>query len=309
MKFQEFHAGIKDSGLRIDVFVSGKTGITRSRIQKFLENGSVLVNATQAKQNYRVKAGDVIQVKIPEETHAGLIPEELPLEILYEDAHLIVVNKPAGMVVYPAPGNQKGTLMNALFYHCGKLASAGGPLRPGVVHRLDKDTSGVMVIALTDNAYYSLIEQFRQRTIKRRYIALVYGNMRHDKGEISLEIGRSVSDRKKMSTRTRKGKEAATMWKVIERFGSATLIEARLRTGRTHQIRVHFASVGHPVLGDKTYGGKIELEIKNKEKILFRRQMLHAEVQGFIHPDTNEYLEFSSPVPEDMEKSIIRLRS
>ena len=208
------------------------------------------------------------------------------------------------MVVYPAAGHAHGTLMNALSYHCKKLATVGGPLRPGVVHRLDKDTSGVMVIALNDKAYYNLIEQFKHRTINRRYIALVYGNLREDEGEIALRIGRSESDRKKMSTRVRKGKEAVTRWKVLKRFGNATLVEVRLGTGRTHQIRVHFASIGHPVLGDRTYGKKVEIEAKTRKIILFPRQMLHAELLGFTHPATGEYLEFSSPVPEDMAERI-----
>jgi 23S rRNA pseudouridine1911/1915/1917 synthase len=176
------------------------------------------------------------------------------------------------------------------------------------VHRLDKDTSGVMVIALNDEGYYNLVEQFREKTINKKYIALVYKNLTADEGEISLRIGRSLSDRKKMSTRVKKGKEALTIWRVIERFGNATLIEVKLRTGRTHQIRVHFASMGHPVLGDKTYGKKAEIEVKERKKILFPRQMLHAELLGFIHPVTEKYVEFSASVPEDMSEKIKELR-
>jgi 23S rRNA pseudouridine1911/1915/1917 synthase len=179
-------------------------------------------------------------------------------------------------------------------------------MRPGVVHRLDKDTSGVMVVALDDKAYYDLVEQFKKRTINRKYTTLVYGNIKEDSGEIEMKIGRAVSDRKKMSTRTKRGKEAVTRWRVIERFDAATLIEAKLGTGRTHQIRVHFSAIGHPVLGDKTYGKKVEVEGKRK-KIVFPRQMLHAETLGFIHPVTKEYLEFSSPLPEDMEECIKKL--
>jgi 23S rRNA pseudouridine1911/1915/1917 synthase len=210
------------------------------------------------------------------------------------------------MVVYPAAGHNKGTLLNALAYHCKKLATIGGPLRPGVVHRLDKDTSGVMVVALDDNSYYELIEQFKKRAINRRYITLIYGNIKEDSGEIAMAIGRSTSDRKKMSTKTRQGKEAVTKWKVIKRFGAATLIEAKLATGRTHQIRVHFSTIGHPVLGDRTYGKKTAIEIK-RTKIIFPRQMLHAETLGFVHPVTKAYMEFSSPMPEDMAECIKKL--
>jgi 23S rRNA pseudouridine1911/1915/1917 synthase len=247
-------------------------------------------------------------LSIPEEKIERLIPEPIPLDILYKDDYLVTVNKPAGLVVYPSVGHSHGTLMNALYYHCRKLAAVGGPLRPGVVHRLDKDTSGVMVIALNDEVYYNLVEQFREKTINKKYIALVYKNLTADEGEISLRIGRSLSDRKKMSTRVKKGKEALTIWRVIERFGNATLIEVKLRTGRTHQIRVHFASMGHPVLGDKTYGKKAEIEVKERKKILFPRQMLHAELLGFIHPVTGKYVEFSASVPEDMSEKIKELR-
>jgi len=184
----------------------------------------------------------------------------------------------------------------------------GGPLRPGVVHRLDKDTSGLMVVALDDAAYYSLADQFKQRTINRRYIALIYGNLKEDTGEIALRISRSESDRKKMSTSVRRGKEAVTRWKVLKRFNHAALIEAKLGTGRTHQIRVHFASVGHPVLGDRTYGKKVEVEVKAQKKIMFLRQMLHAERLGFSHPITSKHLEFSSPLPEDMAEKIEELQ-
>ena len=308
MHFQEIVVNISEVGQRLDIFITSKTNITRSQLQKFIEDGSVLVNSRIVSQNYRVKTNDIITLTISDKETESLIPEPIPLEILYKDDYLVVVNKPAGMVVYPSAGHNQGTLMNALSHHCKKLASVGRPLRPGVIHRLDKDTSGVMVVALNDEAYYNLVEQFRQRTITRRYIALVYGNLKEDKGEITLKIGRSQSDRKKMSTRVRKGKEAITRWKALERFSNATLIEAKLGTGRTHQIRVHFASMGYPVLGDRTYGKKVELEVKAKKKILFPRQMLHAELLGFTHPATGKYLEFSSPLPEDMTQKIKELR-
>lgn len=304
MQVKNIEVQISEAGKRIDIFLAKRTGITRSQIQRLITTGNVLVNSKEVSQNYRLKLKDLISINIPDKETEGLMPEPIPLDILYKDNHLVVVNKPAGMVVYPAAGHAHGTLMNALSYHCKKLTTVGGPLRPGVVHRLDKDTSGVMVIALNDKAYYNLIEQFKHRTINRKYIALVYGNLREDEGEIALKIGRSESDRKKMSTRVRKGKEAVTRWKALKKFGNATLVEARLGTGRTHQIRVHFASIGHPLLGDRTYGKKVEIEAKTRKIILFPRQMLHAELLGFTHPATGAYLEFSSPVPEDMAERI-----
>lgn len=290
-----------DAGERLDAFLAKKTGVTRSQIQKLIEKGDVLVNAKPLSQNYKVRVGDEISIKFPEKSVEGLIPEAVPVEILYKDKYLVVVNKPAGMVVYPSAGHSHGTLMNAIAYQCKKLASIGGPLRPGVVHRLDKDTSGVMVIALDDNAYYNLVDQFRQRSIHRRYKALVYGNLKGDSGEITSLIGRSESDRKKMSTKVKRGKEAVTRWKVIKRFDCATLVDVKLGTGRTHQIRVHLASIGHPVLGDRTYGGKTGLVIEGR-KITVPRQMLHAEVLGFKHPASGEYMEFESQLPADMKE-------
>jgi len=302
MQVKNIEVQISEAGLRIDTFLAGKTGITRSQIQKLMAGGHILLNNKNINQKYRLKSKDLISLSIPDKEPEGLIPEPIPINILHKDEHLVVVDKPAGLVIYPAAGHVRGTLMNAVSYHCKKLSTVGGPLRPGVVHRLDKDTSGVIVIALNDKAYYNLVEQFRRRTINRKYIALIYGNLREDAGEISLKIGRSKSDRKKMSTGVSKGKEAVTKWKVAKRFGNATLVDVRLGTGRTHQIRVHFASIGHPVLGDRIYGKKVVIE--NKKKIFFPRQMLHAELLGFTHPATGEYFEFSSPVPEDMAERI-----
>ncbi len=292
-----------EAGERLDIFLAGKTAITRSQIQLLIQQGNVLVNGTPSSRNYRVKPEDAITINQPERETEALIPEPIPVNILYRDDHLAVVDKPAGMVVYPSAGHARNTLMNALAYHCGRLANVGGPLRPGVVHRLDRETSGVMVVALDDGSYYDLVEQFRERSINRKYVALVYGRIKADTGQIAAPIGRSESDRKKMSTRVRRGKEAVTRWKVLERFGVATLLELRLGTGRTHQIRVHLSSIGYPVLGDKTYGRKTEIEI-NKRKKSVPRQMLHAEMLGFKHPVSGEYMEFSSPVPEDMKEVI-----
>ena len=293
----------QEAGQRLDTFLADKTGTTRSQLQRLIGSGNVTVNGAPCNQNYRLKAGDVIALNPPEIETAGLVPEPIAIEILYRDGYVAVVDKPAGMVVYPSSGHAHNTLMNALAHHCKKLAVVGGPLRPGVVHRLDKETSGVMVVALEDGAYYNLVEQFRERSISRRYVALIYGNIKGDTGEIAALIGRSESDRKKMSTRVRKGKEAVTRWKVLKRFGIATLLELRLGTGRTHQIRVHLSSIGYPVLGDKTYGRKTEIEIR-KRRLPIPRQMLHAEMLGFRHPASGKYMEFSSPLPEDMKEVI-----
>jgi 23S rRNA pseudouridine1911/1915/1917 synthase len=210
--------------------------------------------------------------------------------------------------MYPAAGHDRGTLMNAVAFRCGRLASVGGPLRPGVVHRLDRDTSGLVVVALTDEAYYTLQQQFKARTITRNYLTLLYGRLKKSSGEIDAAIGRSRSDRKKMSTRTRTGKTAITRFAVLEEFAQASFVKARLATGRTHQIRVHFASIGHPVLGDRTYGGKTSLEV-GKRIIRIPRQMLHAETLGFIHPVTGKEMLFAAPVPEDMMEILETLRS
>ncbi len=288
---------------RLDAFLADKTGITRSQLQRLIGGGNVIVNGVPCDQNYRLKAGDAIALNLPEKEAEGLVPEPIPIKILYRDEYVAVVDKPAGMVVYPSAGHTHDTLMNALAHHCKRLAVVGGPLRPGVVHRLDRETSGVMVVALDDDAYYDLVEQFRERSINRKYIALVYGNIKSDAGEVAAPIGRSESDRKKMSTRVRRGKEAVTKWKVLRRFGVATLLELRLGTGRTHQIRVHLSSIGYPVLGDKTYGRKTEVEL-HKKRLSIARQMLHAEMLGFRHPASGEYMEFASPMPEDMKEII-----
>jgi 23S rRNA pseudouridine1911/1915/1917 synthase len=308
MPGENFVVQVSEAGERLDMFLAKKTGITRSQIQKLIEKGNVLAGGSTVKPNYKVKVKDLISLIILEDQKEGLVPEPIHLEIPYQDDHVVVVNKPAGMVVYPSVGHSHGTLMNALLYRCGRLAAVGGPMRPGVVHRLDKDTSGVMVIAITDEAYYNLVVQFRERSVHKRYIALIYGNLRDDQGEITLIIGRSESDRKKMSTRVRRGRAAVTRWKVMERFKNSSLIEVTLGTGRTHQIRVHFASIGHPVLGDRIYGKKTEIEGRGKKKVFFPRQMLHAELLGFTHPATGEYLEFSASVPEDMTQKINELR-
>jgi 23S rRNA pseudouridine1911/1915/1917 synthase len=296
-------AGLDDKAKRLDIFVAESIGITRSQVQKLIRERLISVNGNEEDPGYRVRQADTVKIVIPKKSDETLVPENLLLKIFFMDDYLAVVDKPAGMVVYPSAGHTGGTLMNALAHYAPKLASIGGGLRPGVVHRLDKDTSGVMVVALDDITYYDLIDQFKERTIQRKYVALVSARLKEDSGEIKLAIGRSDTDRKKMSTRTRRGKEAMTRWKVLRRLNKATLIEARLGTGRTHQIRVHFAAIGHPVLGDNTYG-KINIVEMPGNKVVIPRQMLHAETLGFIHPHTRQLLEFTSPVPDDMKECI-----
>ncbi len=295
---------------RLDALIAERAGITRSQAKKLIEMGKVLIDGRPpSKAGGRPKAGEVVEVDIPGPESGRLLPEPIELDVRYIDDYLAVVDKPAGMVVYPAAGHAGGTLLNALLYRTGgKHAGVGAPLRPGVVHRLDKDTTGLMVIALEDKTYYGLLEQLKSRSIRREYAALVWGGLRQDEGVISARIGRSRTDRKKMSTRTRHGKEAITSWRVVERFHqAASLVHARLGTGRTHQIRVHFASVGHPVLGDRTYGRKTRLELGGR---IFPvpRQMLHARLLGFTHPVTGEKLEFESPLPQDMAEILGKLR-
>lgn len=307
MKKFTYTAALEEKGTRLDTFISSKSGFTRSHIQKLIRQGLITVNSRKGKTAYMVKEKDSIEVSIPDEREGQLIPEDIPIDIVLENEHIIVVNKPPHMVTHPASGNRSGTLMNAVIARCKELASIGAPMRPGVVHRLDKETSGLIIIAKSDEAYYSLIRQFREREIEKQYIALLYGKLKEDRGEICSAIGRSVSDRKKMSTRTRKGKEAITRFDVVRRFTSATLAKVSILTGRTHQIRVHFASVGHPVLGDKTYGKKTEIRHGSSKIISFPRQMLHASSLKFRHPISGEILELNAPVPEDMETAVEKL--
>lgn len=271
-----------------------------------ITKGLVKLNMSPAIQNYKVKGNDLISIFLQDPVEPSLIPEPLPLKLLYHDDSLVVADKPAGMVVYPSVGHESGTLINGIYYYCKKTASVGMPLRPGIVHRLDKDTSGAIVVALEDNIYYNLIEQFRSRSIKRKYLAIIYGCLKTDTGQISFSIGRSTRDRKKMSVNVSRGKEAITTWKVLKRYEGASLIELRLGTGRTHQIRVHMSALGHPVLGDRVYGSKTSVEI-GKKRYPLNRQMLHAETLGFIHPFKDQYMEFHSEMPEDMQECLYNL--
>ncbi len=296
-----------DMNTRIDSIISVRGNMSRTAAKRLIDMDLVLVNNICVKARYRVRIGDKIHITIPDrEPEDHLIPEDIPIDILWEDEHIIIVNKPPHMVVYPAAGHRSGTLMNAIAAHCGHLPSIGAPVRPGVVHRLDKDTSGAIVIAKDDASYYDLVNQFRTREIEKQYCALLYGRLRHRTGEIRAPIGRSASDRKKMSTRTRAGKEAHTCFDVVNVFPSATLARITILTGRTHQIRVHFASISHPVLGDITYGKKTSIR-QGQKVIVFKRQMLHAQSLELRHPATGEMLRVTAPLPDDMQHAIDEL--
>ena len=279
-------------GLRIDKFLSEKlTQHTRSHLQKLIEDGCVKVNGGAVKPNYKVKPGDEVTVDEPPPVEPDVKAEAVTLDVVYEDADMLVVNKPQGMVVHPAAGNREGTLVNALLHHCrGNLSGINGVLRPGILHRIDKDTSGLLLVAKSDAAHNSLAAQIKEHSLTRKYKALVHGNLKSDAGTVNAPLGRHPSDRKKMAIARIGGKEAVTHWKVLARLGRYTLVECTLETGRTHQIRVHMASLGHPVAGDKTYGVK-------KEEFALAGQLLHAYKVGFVHPATNEYMEFESELP------------
>lgn len=290
-----------DAGKRIDVFLSEKIkDMSRSRIQKLIEDNKIKVNLKEIKSNYKIKNGDEITVEVPEPVMLQIEAEDIDIEILYEDDDIVVVNKPQGMVVHPAAGNYSGTLVNALLKKCKTLSSINGVIRPGIVHRIDKDTSGVLVVAKNDFAHQHLAEQIKEHSVKRIYMALTEGVIKQDTGTIDKPIGRHPIYRKKMAI-VENGKRAVTHFKVLERYKENTLIEARLETGRTHQIRVHMASIGHPLVGDPVYGFK-------KQKFNLKGQALHAMVLGFIHPRSGEYMEFSSPLPNYFQNLIEKLR-
>lgn len=291
-----------DAGVRLDAFLAGKMEKTRSAVQKLIEQGNVLVNGSAAAKNARLREGDQVEAEIPPPETLDVKPQNIPLDIVYEDGELLVVNKPKGMVVHPAAGNPDGTLVNALLFHCGEsLSGINGVIRPGIVHRIDKDTSGLLIVAKNDRAHQSLAEQIAAHSFTRIYNAVVYGSLKEEKGTVSAAIGRHPSDRKRMAVLSSGGREAVTHYRVLEQFPGFTLVECRLETGRTHQIRVHMAHIGHPVAGDPVYGPKrciTEL----------RGQCLHARVIGFVHPSTGEYLEFDSGLPAYFEQFLVKLR-
>ena len=281
-------------GTRLDVVLSLVIEeASRSHLQKLIDIGRVEVNGESgAVKKYKVKTGDMIKVTIPEPVHLNVLPEDIPIDIVYEDDDVLVVNKPKGMVVHPAAGNYTGTLVNAILYHCKNLSSINGVIRPGIVHRIDKDTSGLLMIAKNDAAHRSLADQLSAHTITRAYRAIVYNNFKEDTGTVDAPIGRDPKNRLKMAVTDLNSKEAVTHYKVLQRFGSLTYVECRLETGRTHQIRVHMAHINHPLLGDATYGPK-------KKVMGVETQMLHAKVLGFRHPKTGDYMEFNSPLPQE----------
>jgi 23S rRNA pseudouridine1911/1915/1917 synthase len=298
----EFKVEEEDAGTRIDKYISNLVeGKSRSFIQGMIEKGAVLVNGNIKKSNYTVRTGDVILVTVPEPVEMSIKAEKIPLEILYEDADLVVVNKKQGMVVHPASGVYSGTLVNALLDHCTDLSGINGVLRPGIVHRIDKDTSGILVVAKNDNAHNILAHQLKEHSMTRVYYALVEGIVKQDEGVVDAPLGRHPVEKIKMAV-VRDGRSAVTRYRVIKRYKAQTLVECMLETGRTHQIRVHMAHIGHPVVGDPVYGHK-------KQRFKLEGQLLHAKKLGFIHPSTGEYVEFESPLPDYFVKVLTVLEN
>ena len=296
------------NGTRLDLVLSAALEeFSRSFIQKLLEGGSVSVNGNICtEKKYKAQTGDTVEMDIPKPEKLEVEAEDIPLDIVYEDKDVLVVNKPAGMVVHPAPGNYRGTLVNALMHHCGEdLSSINGVIRPGIVHRIDKDTSGLLMVAKNDRAHSSLSQQLSEHSITRRYRAIVYSNIREDEGTVDQPIGRDPKNRLRNAVTDINSRNAVTHYRVLERFGQFSLIEAQLETGRTHQIRVHMAYLKHPLLGDELYG---PVKSKTGVKLGAKRQMLHAGILGFVHPSTGEYMEFESPLPDDFQAVLERLR-
>lgn len=287
---------------RCDKYISDNAeGISRSYVKKLSEEKKIFVNGKAKNASYKLKTGDAIEVLLPELEETETKPENIPLDIVYEDEALLVINKPRGMVVHPAPGNRTGTVVNAVLYHSqGKLSGINGMLRPGIVHRIDKDTTGLLVVAKTNEAHICLASELSDRTLSREYYALVHGNVKED-GRVSAPIARSADDRKKMAV-TEGGREAVTDYFVEESFGKYTLLRCKLHTGRTHQIRVHMKYISHPIVGDKTYGAR-------KEEFNLEGQLLHAGKIGFKHPETGEKMTFTAPLPEDFAHILDILRT
>jgi len=297
-----FEASEEEKGERLDVFLAkGISGISRSNIQRLITTEQVTVNGKTVKANYKLKVQDQIVVTMDEVKSLELLAEDIPLDVLYEDDDMIIINKARGMVVHPATGNYSGTLVNALLEHCDDLSGINGVARPGIVHRLDKDTSGVMVVAKSDRAHLSLAEQIKERTASRRYLTIVHGNIKEEQGVIKAPIGRHPSDRKRMAVTFTNSKEAITNFRIIERFGAYTLVECKLLTGRTHQIRVHMTYIGHPVVGDPKYGPE-------RSHFSIAGQALHSTELRLAHPVTGENMVFGADMPQDMQDILTQLR-
>lgn len=301
----EYTATLDEKGTRIDKFVTDAIdngAISRTQVQDWIKTGNVHVNGSIVKSNYKVQEGDTISVLVPEAQELEIIAENIPLDVIYEDSDVIVLNKPRGMVVHPAPGHSKGTLVNALMYHCKDLSGINGVLRPGIVHRIDRDTTGLLMVAKNDLAHASLAEQLKEHSVTRRYTALVHGNLPHDSGTIDAPIGRDSNDRKLFTVTDVNAKQAVTHFTVIERIGGDfTIVELQLETGRTHQIRVHMKYIGYPLAGDPVYGRNKTVPLKG--------QALHAGILGFTHPRTGERLQFEVPIPDDFNDILTSLRS
>lgn len=304
MNSYSFTAQAKDAEIRLDKYISASLeNITRSGAVNLIEGGCVRVNNASKAKNYKLKPGDIIDVSVPAPVEYRAEPECIPLDVIYEDRDLLVVNKPKGMVVHPAPGNYTGTLVNALLYHCGhSLSGINGVIRPGIVHRIDKNTSGLLIVAKNDNAHQKLALQIKEHSFKREYRAVVVGNLKDERGTVNAPIGRNHTDRKKMTVTDKNSKNAVTHYQVLKRYKGYTYIKCTLETGRTHQIRVHMAYIGHPVSGDNVYG------LKN-EKVDFEGQCLHAGVIGFVHPSTGEYMEFNSNLPDYFQNYLNKLQN
>jgi len=303
----------EDAGTRLDAFLAARIeGWSRARLQRLIEEGDVLVNGRSSKPSYKLRATDEIEGELTPLPTSSFVPEDIPIEVVHEDADLIVVNKPAGMVVHPAAGVGSGTLANALAFHFQNLSTAAGPVRPGIVHRLDKDTSGLMVVAKTERAHENLADQFRARQVFKSYVALVHGQTERDRGEIDQSLGRDPRNRTRMAV-TRQGRSALSIYRTRERFGRFTLLDVELKTGRTHQIRVHLAWLKHPVVGDETYGGgrdKTVVDPRIRGQIAkLGRQFLHAEKLGFDHPESHQRMTFAAALPNELQSLLETIRT
>ncbi len=299
-----FDAAPEMEDVRIDKCISNYLdALSRNYIQKIIKDGGVLVNDAVVKANYKVQAEDRIRFMLPDTVEPDIPAQDIPLNILYEDEDILIVNKPKNMVVHPAPGHYEGTLVNAVLYHCGEsLSGINGVMRPGIVHRIDKDTTGSLMVCKNDETHRAIAELLKTHNITRKYRAIVYGSLKEESGTIDAPIGRHPNDRKKMSVHAKNGKSAVTHYQVLERLGNYTYIECQLETGRTHQIRVHMASIGHPLLGDELYSGR-------KAPYRLEGQALHAMTIGFVHPRSSIYMEFEAPLPEYFEELLRKLRT